>query len=225
VLETAGADDSSLFEQVREASSGQFTERAAELMDIEVRRVEVVSVQEDPVAIIFDVLPSRSGSVTERQAAGAARLLQEKLEGGATFSAGGQGSTPLITMSGTLTVISGMDRCDEYTWPNKDNGRVCGDCKVLVDNMDTAYDGLCDNYCAQMGAACVGAWEEVDDSCTVGFTGSCSVRIPDTSDAICECDVPRVPRDPPQVRILRSRSWAEFFELVQTLGQIFFILL
>ena len=83
---------------------------------------------------------------------------------------------------------SGVDRCvAEVNWPDVDHGLVCGDCRVLVNNMASTYLGLCDNYCQSFGRQCVGAWEESSDSCTVQSTGSCSISFGSTSDAICEC--------------------------------------
>ena len=58
----------------------------------------------------------------------------------------------------------GLQWCDEDSWPDKDHCLVCGDCKVLVDQMQSRYGGKCDNYCAALGKECVAAWEEVDDT-------------------------------------------------------------
>merc|ERR1712038_1057111 len=85
-------------------------------------------------------------------------------------------------------------QCDEETWPDVDNGQVCGDCKVLVNNFATTY-GTCGGYCGSMGMTCVGGWDEVEDTCQVLSTLGCDQAL-DSSDAICECapgDVP-VPR-------------------------------
>eukprot|EP01051_Picozoa_sp_SAG22_P008313 SAG22_NODE_626_length_8433_cov_43.291097_5_plen_836_part_00 len=85
------------------------------------------------------------------------------------------------------TFPDGTACSDETSWPNLDHGTVCGDCTVLVNNMDTLYGGLCDNYCQSIGKQCVGAWEEADDTCAIEYIGSCSTSFGDTSDAICQC--------------------------------------
>ena len=78
---------------------------------------------------------------------------------------------------------------------SKDHGLVCGECKVLVDNFETTYGGHCTNYCAAIGMRCIGAWEEVGDTCQEASTESCDHHMHDasgaataTSDAICECE-------------------------------------
>lgn len=83
----------------------------------------------------------------------------------------------------------------ETTWPDLDNtDSVCGECKVLVDKMNTKYS-TCASYCSSIGRRCTGAWEEKRDSCTVERTEDCRHNFGAyTSDAICECgqkaDVP-----------------------------------
>ena len=83
--------------------------------------------------------------------------------------------------------------CDETTWPDKDHGLVCGECKVLVNNMASTYGGKCDTYCAGLEKQCVGAWEEIGDTCVVDYDGACSVSLGGTSDAICECSADGAP--------------------------------
>merc|ERR1712232_920158 len=75
--------------------------------------------------------------------------------------------------------------CDVSTWPNKDHGLVCGDCKVLVDKFDSLY-GNCNGYCQDVGRSCVGAWEESHDTCSVKFELTCDQELL-SSDAICQC--------------------------------------
>ena len=75
------------------------------------------------------------------------------------------------------------------TWPDVDHNLVCGDCKVLVYNMDTVYS-TCDAYCANIGRSCTGAWEEVDETCSIKSTEHCNHDFGAyTSDAICECGI------------------------------------
>lgn len=75
--------------------------------------------------------------------------------------------------------------CTEESWPDLDHGLVCGDCKVLVDNFARVY-GTCSQYCESMGFECVGAWEEVADTCEVLYDLTCDETLA-SSDAICEC--------------------------------------
>jgi len=75
--------------------------------------------------------------------------------------------------------------CDESTWPNKDHGLVCGECKVLVNRFNSHY-GTCTGYCSAVGRECVAAWEEENDNCVVKYAMTCDQTIA-SSDAICEC--------------------------------------
>jgi hypothetical protein len=78
--------------------------------------------------------------------------------------------------------------CDEDAWPDKDHGLVCGECKVLVNLFEKNYGGLCSTYCAAVGRTCVGAYEEVDDTCEVERVEACDQAFAKpTTDAICEC--------------------------------------
>ena len=36
--------------------------------------------------------------------------------------------------------------CDESTWPDKDHCLICADCKVLVNNFQSTYQGSCTTY-------------------------------------------------------------------------------
>lgn len=75
--------------------------------------------------------------------------------------------------------------CDEARWPDKDHNLVCGECKVLVDRFSSYYK-TCDNYCSTIGRSCVGAWEELNDDCSVAHDLRCDQTIA-SSDAICQC--------------------------------------
>jgi len=75
--------------------------------------------------------------------------------------------------------------CQEYTWPDRDHGLTCGACKVLVDHFNSYY-GSCHGYCTAIDRECLGAWEEVGDTCQVMYPLDCMQSI-DSSDAICEC--------------------------------------
>ena len=79
--------------------------------------------------------------------------------------------------------------CDPNSWPNVDNGVVCGSCSALV-NIGS-YD-TCNAYCAAQGMGCVNGWEENSDTCSIQFVAGCgySFNSYGTSDAICECSVP-----------------------------------
>ena len=78
--------------------------------------------------------------------------------------------------------------CDMSWWPDKDHGKECGNCKVLVDQFKSKYK-TCSGYCDTVGRSCVGAWEESGDTCTVKYVMTCSQQL-SSSDAICECGAP-----------------------------------
>ena len=83
---------------------------------------------------------------------------------------------------------SGGTKCNEDLWPDKDNGLICSDCKVLVTNMRSKYGGTCDSYCKSFGSVCTGSWEDSDDTCAdPSETGTCATNWGETSDAICAC--------------------------------------
>ena len=76
--------------------------------------------------------------------------------------------------------------CDPNSWPDVDNGVLCGNCSALV-NIGS-YD-TCNAYCAAQGMGCVNGWEENSDTCGIQFVAGCgySFNSHGTSDAICEC--------------------------------------
>ena len=86
-----------------------------------------------------------------------------------------------------------LDRCDESSWPEvKEHGKVCGDCKVMAKgfNSNNYRYSTCEEYCANVGLSCIGAWEDKDNSCTVLKTHDCHFNfrtVYGTSDAICQC--------------------------------------
>lgn len=65
------------------------------------------------------------------------------------------------------------------------------DAVVLVGNFDTKYSSKCSVYCASQGLACAGAWEEVEDGCSILKTLQCD-KHPGftTTDALCACKGP-----------------------------------
>jgi len=76
--------------------------------------------------------------------------------------------------------------CEEKNyWPDRKNGLICGECKVLVNRFNTVY-GSCDAYCRKVNRRCVAAWEERDNTCAVAYDMTCGQSIA-SSDAICEC--------------------------------------
>lgn len=96
-------------------------------------------------------------------------------------------SAMLQTFSERTKVVSNLtdEACNEGSWPDRDHGRVCGPCKVLVDRFNSHYH-TCQGYCGSIGRHCKGAWEERDDTCDVLHDMTCDERV-DSSDAICEC--------------------------------------
>jgi len=82
----------------------------------------------------------------------------------------------------------GTNCTGEEGWPNLDHQTVCGDCTVLVNELDTMYGGMCGEYCRlALGRDCIGAWEDSGDSCHFEYEGSCWTSFEGTSDAICQC--------------------------------------
>ena len=74
------------------------------------------------------------------------------------------------------------------SWPDIDNGVICGECFALIDNM-SEYK-TCDNYCSSIGLVCNYAAEETGDSCHISDTFYCDFDFDgelNTSDALCEC--------------------------------------
>ena len=75
--------------------------------------------------------------------------------------------------------------CDEARWP--DVTAVCGECKALVDRIDTEYGGGCEGFCAAVGLRCAAVWEERKDTCEAKRGVGCGVSLGGTHDAICSC--------------------------------------
>jgi len=80
--------------------------------------------------------------------------------------------------------------CLADTWHGTD--RVCGDCKVLVDNSGQKPYGTCSGYCASVGRKCDTAWQARGATCEEEHALQCGVFIPDNM--ICQCGavLPRV---------------------------------
>jgi hypothetical protein len=95
-----------------------------------------------------------------------------------------------------VTDASGSE-CDETSYPDRDHGTICGECKVLVNHFNSQYVH-CDGYCASINRTCTGAYEESADTCEVQSVESCTWA-GDTSDAICECgaEATTAPPGPP----------------------------
>ena len=76
------------------------------------------------------------------------------------------------------------------TWPDIDNGVICGDCYALINIY--AY-GTCRTYCKSIGLGCRNAFDDVGDSCNIkqyhGTSCDTDFNGPTlkTSDALCEC--------------------------------------
>ena len=76
--------------------------------------------------------------------------------------------------------------CNTNTWPDIDNGVICGECYALI-NINSY--GTCRNYCESLGLVCLNAFEERGDSCTIKSNEHCDTDFNWTSDALCECSV------------------------------------
>ena len=57
-----------------------------------------------------------------------------------------------------------------------------------MDKIDTKYS-TCDSYCSTIGRKCTGAWDKLNNDCTVKSSKDCQhdFRHTPTNDAICEC--------------------------------------
>ena len=76
--------------------------------------------------------------------------------------------------------------CNANTWEHVYNGVICGACRALI-NIDRY--GSCRKYCKSLGLACLNAFEESGDSCTIKSKEDCDTDFYWTSDALCECSV------------------------------------
>ena len=74
--------------------------------------------------------------------------------------------------------------CNAAAWPHVYDGIVCGDCFALI---DIDRYGSCQKYCESLGLACLNAFEESGDSCTIKSKEDCDTDFYWTSDALCEC--------------------------------------
>ena len=70
------------------------------------------------------------------------------------------------------------------TWPNIDNGVVCGDCYALI---DISSQCTCRTYCDSLGLECKNANEESGYSCIIKSHHDFDTDFDWTSDALCQC--------------------------------------
>lgn len=81
---------------------------------------------------------------------------------------------------------SAATTCDASSWPDLYNDMVCGDCKGLVDKMNSKYK-TCNNFCKTIDLGCSGAWEESNEDCIAKSTKTCAHEFTYETKAICEC--------------------------------------
>ena len=74
--------------------------------------------------------------------------------------------------------------CNAKTWPDVDNGVICGDCLALV---NIGSYRTCHAYCESFNISCRSAFEEIGDSCTTKKERNCDTDFDWTSDALCQC--------------------------------------
>ena len=92
----------------------------------------------------------------------------------------------------TIDIVEDAEACNVSTWPDvfvsRKTGKkmVCGECKALVEKFRTKYGATCKNYCESVGRECLGAQEEVDDTCIVEYSIPCDQK-EYTNELICEC--------------------------------------
>jgi len=94
-------------------------------------------------------------------------------------------STDTTTSTSTDTVAG----CKSDTWPDVKKGGICDDCLALI--KIKSY-GTCGKYCQSLGLACLSAYEEVSNTCTIESTFGCDAKVLGsdgkvTSDALCKC--------------------------------------
>ena len=93
----------------------------------------------------------------------------------------------MLLCTATAAFFNADGSCNPKDWPDKDHGKICGTCKVLVNLFNTKYK-TCNGYCKSIKSTCRGAWEEVGDTCTVLKNLKCDEELKTTSDALCECN-------------------------------------
>ena len=81
--------------------------------------------------------------------------------------------------------------CKSDTWPDVKKGGICDDCLALI--KIKSY-GTCGKYCKSLGLACVSAYEEVSNTCTIESTFGCDTKVLNldhrvTLDALCKCGI------------------------------------
>ena len=70
------------------------------------------------------------------------------------------------------------------TWPDIDNGVICGDCLALIKINSHV---TCRKYCESIGHACRNAFEASGNSCTIKSNQDCDTDFGWTSNALCYC--------------------------------------
>merc|ERR1711997_605522 len=98
-------------------------------------------------------------------------------------------STDTTSTDTTSTSTDTVAGCKSDTWPDVKKGKVCDDCLALI--KIKSY-GTCGKYCKSLGLACVSAYEEVSNTCTIESTFGCDAKVLGsdgkvTSDALCKC--------------------------------------
>merc|ERR1712110_1180591 len=98
-------------------------------------------------------------------------------------------STTTTTDTTTSTSTDTVAGCKSDTWPDVKKGTICDDCLALI--KIKSY-GTCGKYCKSLGLACVSAYEEVSNTCTIESTFGCDTKVLNadgsvTSDALCKC--------------------------------------
>ena len=82
-------------------------------------------------------------------------------------------------------------QCDTSSWSGVRGGQHCSSCKVLAYTdgryfQDKSLPKSCAGYCLDKGRACVGAWEENDNSCSAERGMTCD-ETQNSKDSICQC--------------------------------------
>ena len=75
--------------------------------------------------------------------------------------------------------------CNTEAWPDVDDV-ICGYCYALIHINNY---GTCRTYCESLGLACLNAFDEILDGCSIKAEYNCDTDFYWTSDALCQCTV------------------------------------
>ena len=74
------------------------------------------------------------------------------------------------------------------SWPDFNNGVVCGDCYDRYVLIRIKSYRTCRRYCETLGSKCLNAKDNSPNTCTVQSNQDCDTDLDWTEDALCQCD-------------------------------------